>query len=713
MAIDPYAPCPCGSGKKLKFCCADLAGEIEKVQQMISGEQPHAALKHIEQLLVSHPDRASLLDMRLSIELAMHEFKAARQTCDTYLAAHPKSASAHAQAAILVSATESGTQSIGPLQDALELLDDDMPIRVLEAIGAVGQALLMEGELVAARGHLLMYAAIAPEENNRALELLLRMNMQAGLPMLMREYLLLAECPEDVSWSDQFVEAVRLSGRGLWRRAETIFGELREELGQEPAVVYNLALVRGWLGQPGPFAAGLHEYAKLEVPLDNAVEAEALAQLVDPTLEDPTLETIKITYAVNDLDALTEKLIADKRVEDYAIDPKEFGEEEATRPRGTYVLLDQPTPATGVDIARADIPCVEAFLCSFGKRTDREARLEVTTDRGTRSENALSILKEVAGDTLGEQIEEEVVAEKSISDESLSWRWRLPNDTPPDHRRILLAEQRREAILEHWTTAPRAALHGKSPQEAAGDADQQMALLASALIIEQAAVDPAELPLFADLRKQLQLPTPETIDPTGADLEHLPLARIPRTDLSKLQDAELAELLNRTILMGATVATLVVAEELVSRPELAEGVDVVPAFRQLVRLEPNHLQAFEWIAKARTWSEKNEKSVAEWILMEMELAIERGEGDRLQSLLNEIRDNHISEPGVADATYRLLASAGLVDPNGPTGMPPTSPPGAQAPGAAVPPPASGIWTPGDSPPAAEAEGEEKPAIWTP
>ena len=674
---------------------------------MVSGEQPHAALKHVEGLLEKHPDRASLFDIRVSLELSLHDFEAARKTLDAYLTAHPNSAAAHAQEAILATATETGAQAIDHLQDALELLESEMPIRVLEAIGAVGQALLMQGELVAARGHLLLYAAIAPEENNRAIELLLRMNLQAGMPLLMREYLLLAECPADVPWQERFEEASRLSGRGVWRRSEAIFSELREEFGPVPALVYNLALVRGWLGQPGPMAAGLHEYAQLDVPLDAAVEAEALAQLIDPDLEDPKLETVKITYTVKDLDALTEKLVADKRIEDYALDPKEFGDDEVSRPRGTYVLLDKATPTTGVDISRDQIPLVEAFLCLFGKRTDREAQLEVTTDRGPRFDNSLTLLSEVAGDTLGEKIEEEVVAEKSVSDESLSWRWRLPNDTPPDHRRELLAAQRREAILENWTAAPRAALSNRSPQEVVGDEALRIALYASALIIEQAAVDPAEQSLFADLRDQLKIPQPEVFDPTGADLEHLPLLRIPRTDLAKLTAAEAAKLLDRTILMGANVATLAVAAELVSRTELDEGVDLVPAYRQLIRLEPNHQRAAEWIAKARSWAEQNEKSPAEWVLMEMELAIERGEGDRLQALLNEIREKHINEKGVADATFKILASAGLVDPSGAPVMPQQS--------SATPPAPknSGIWTPDNPEPEAQSEGEEKPAIWTP
>ena len=217
--------------------------------------------------------------------------------------------------------------------------------------------------------------------------------------------------------------------------------------------------------------------------------------------------------------------------------------------------------------------------------------LEVTTDRGEGLARVQALLGEVTGDALGEAAGalgaatgEEVVAKKSISEESLSWRWRLPDDTPPDHRRKLLAEQRHEAILEDWSNAPRAALQNKSPLEAVDQPDLRIALLASALIIEQAAVDPAELPLFETLREKLNLPQNEKIDPTDLDLEQVPLVRVPRFDFSKLPEDRLAKLLDRTGLMGANFAALIVAKEIVSRPELDErqrsdcGVSSVDSF---------------------------------------------------------------------------------------------------------------------------------------
>ena len=68
MAVDHYAPCPCGSGKKLKFCCGDLAAEIEKIDKLVVADQPRAALAQVEHLLAKDPTRASLLDIRAMLE---------------------------------------------------------------------------------------------------------------------------------------------------------------------------------------------------------------------------------------------------------------------------------------------------------------------------------------------------------------------------------------------------------------------------------------------------------------------------------------------------------------------------------------------------------------------------------------------------------------------------------------------------------------------
>ena len=67
------------------------------------------------------------------------------------------------------------------------------------------------------------------------------------------------------------------------------------------------------------------------------------------------------------------------------------------------------------------------------------------------------------------------------------------------------------------------------------------------------------------------------------------------------------------------------------------------------------------------------------------MQIERGDPLGVQETLNDIRAKHLNEPGIAEATYRLLYTAGLLTPRGlPTGGGPMEAP------AATP---SRLWTP--------------------
>ena len=64
MTVDLYKPCPCGSGKKIKFCCRDIANDLERIQRMIEGEQRLAAIEKIDSVLKKHPKHSALLMLK-------------------------------------------------------------------------------------------------------------------------------------------------------------------------------------------------------------------------------------------------------------------------------------------------------------------------------------------------------------------------------------------------------------------------------------------------------------------------------------------------------------------------------------------------------------------------------------------------------------------------------------------------------------------------
>ncbi len=278
MAVDPYAMCPCGSGKKLKFCCSDLVGEIEKIHRMIEGEQPRAALRYAEQTLATHPNRASVLDLKASLEMSLGEMEAARKTVAQFVATNRDSATAYACEAIMLAEDDKPREAVDSLQRALALVEREMPLRVFEAFGAVGGALLEAGHVLGAQAHLWLHAALAPKDDTRSREVLAALNHYSGLPLILRDQLRFRRWPDNVPWKAEADKATRLADNGKWREAVDVFDQLGHKYGADPALLFNRALLGGWLADDRALVAGLHAYAQFDVPLDDAVEAEAIAQ---------------------------------------------------------------------------------------------------------------------------------------------------------------------------------------------------------------------------------------------------------------------------------------------------------------------------------------------------------------------------------------------------------------------------------------------------
>ena len=54
MPIDPYASCPCGSGKKFKWCCQPIYVGINRAFEQEANGQHEAARKLMDELVKEH-----------------------------------------------------------------------------------------------------------------------------------------------------------------------------------------------------------------------------------------------------------------------------------------------------------------------------------------------------------------------------------------------------------------------------------------------------------------------------------------------------------------------------------------------------------------------------------------------------------------------------------------------------------------------------------
>jgi tetratricopeptide (TPR) repeat protein len=708
MPVDPYALCPCGSGKKLKFCCGDLAGEIEKIHRMIEGDQPRAALRHIEQTLAKHPGRATFLDLKAILELSLEEIVAAKATVSEFVKLHPNNPSAQACQALLLADSDDAPRAVRSLQRALELIDHDMPQRVLEAIGIVGRGLLTSGHVVAAQAHLWLHSAIAPEDDTRSRELLVSLNHYSGLPLILRDQLRFRPWPENVPWADDAKQVSHLVASGRWQQATAVVDRLGTQYGADPTLVYNRALLGGWLADERALAAGLHAFAQMEVPLDDAIEAEAVAQLIDPDRREEQLDSLAQSYDVNDLDALVARLASDRRMKSFQVDPASLPSDQP-RPRHTYILLDKPMPVTSAAMLPSDVPRLVGVMALFGRQTDRRERLELTIDQGPFYDATIAALQQVAGDSLGEKVGERVVGQISATVQTLNVRWHFPTDTPPEARLRLLAALRHAAIVECWPEVRRPALDRKTPREAASQPDLRIPLMAAVLLLEQGGSDSRDAEAIAELRRSLGLPQPDMIDCSNSDSAAIPVVRVMRLKIESLTDDGVVSLYRRAILAGANTATALLARESVRRPSLREHIPTAEAYQRMIAGEPDLERALALIDEARQASLAADESTAGWDLTELQLHIVSGNAPQFQEVLGRIEREHLDDPQVAQELYRLLYEAGMIPPERLTAGAPLDDEAAMVGSGPAAEPSS-IWTPDSERPAGAGK---KSSLWTP
>ncbi|MCA9259052.1 MAG: SEC-C domain-containing protein, partial [Planctomycetales bacterium] len=691
MAIDLYAPCLCGSGKKLKFCCKDLAPEIEKIQQLVSADQPRAALQRVEQLLEKQPRRVSLLELRAMLQFHMHLHDEVGETIDRLLEAAPESPVTYGYAAILAANRGETREAIELLQDALERVENTIGRSVLEAIGYVGHAVLLAGDVVAGRGHISLYAGMAQDERNQGVDALLRLNHEGDLPLLLREQPQLRSLPEDHPKAAELEEILQRHENGRWRSGRAAIEAMIDPQAPEPALVYDAAMFAGWLGDQDAYVSGMHQYAEMNVSLHEAVAAEAMAQLIASSHDEPQMETLRIRFELTDVDVAADRLRRNEHIEAY-IGPISANDQEV-RPRDAYLLLDRAIPPSGDLSSFTEVPVVLAYLSMFGKRTDCPAHIDVTVDDNSDLPTGLELLLSVLGDVIGPEMERKVLGAKPLAEAALSWRWQLPPDTPEDVRHKLLTAKRRQCLLEGWTHTPLSSLDGLAPVEAAGQQKYRIPLLACVLILEQGAVTADDLESFQELRQHLQLPRLETFVPNEVEFARLPIALAYHFDMQALSDEQLTILINRSSLCAEPLAGLMAASELVTRD--ADPKLKFLAYRVLVRRQHRIADALAASREAADWAESIGQDPAEWLVERLALSLEFEDGDTAQATLDELAEKHFDKPAIREATFRILHDSGVLgelaeqEQSGEF----------HAPHAAATP-ASKLWTPGSDPPPA-------------
>src|SRR6516162_2273740 len=117
-AIDPYSPCPCGSGQKFKWCCHKVEAYAERAQRLFDNGQLDAAVKTLRDGLEKEPGNPWLRMSLAFHHVNTHDFDQAKESVRLVLATHPQHLTAHSLAVRLELETEGAEAGAARLQQA-------------------------------------------------------------------------------------------------------------------------------------------------------------------------------------------------------------------------------------------------------------------------------------------------------------------------------------------------------------------------------------------------------------------------------------------------------------------------------------------------------------------------------------------------------------------------------------------------------------------
>jgi tetratricopeptide (TPR) repeat protein len=277
MVTDPYASCPCGSGKKFKWCCQDIHAEVDLAFKQLTDGQNEAALQSMESLVRQHPENAEAWGRQAQLLSLTDQLDKAEQALDKAFALNPNYPFGYMLRGMF---RQQEGESVGALllfrkAVAAYAADATEPLAYIHEL--IADIELRLNRPVAARAALMQALRFTPDktELRKAFDGLFGSN--ARLPeAARRDYTFL----RPVSATDEWDRLVHETTSGRLEDARSAFLLWTERHAEDVAGWFNLGLVQAWLGENVAAVDALGKYVEREPDEDKTAAAWALAEVL-------------------------------------------------------------------------------------------------------------------------------------------------------------------------------------------------------------------------------------------------------------------------------------------------------------------------------------------------------------------------------------------------------------------------------------------------
>jgi tetratricopeptide (TPR) repeat protein len=704
MSYDPYAECPCGSGKKVKFCCQDVIPEMQKVARLREN-QPTRALQILEELEDKHPTNLWVTSSHARLLMEHGGYAEVKGRCERYLTntddgKNPEITAILALASFVADGFETAKRSV---HRAFQLASRTERPLLTRLAGAISMVMVEAESFMSARAHAALAVKLSPEDRrSHCVMQLAQIEGSSRIPYPLRSVQRLVPYTAAVEDQKDIDRALRLSALGCWQPAAILFKRIVDKHPTAPELWHNYALCQAWDGNEPAAAEAFHKAADLYTDNESAVECETLGQLLDLELTEEVSDIVVNTYKVGSVAKLLTTLDAEDTFDRITIEAPVDG----TGPVAQYRVLEKafPTDKDPSTLTPTDIPEFTADVLIFDATDEAPCQLQITGVEGDEFTAADKSLNAVAGDqiTLDAEADNEPLGVVPTELEELEWNCHFPSDFPATVARNIETQKMQAVADEIWPAISLTGLGGKTAKEAIGDNDLQVKLHASVYVLD-AFYDRNNVMLDVDsVRSSLKLPQPEPLVP-DENVTGLSTVSLQRIKFGDLSDDQLVDVARRVLLVRHTRTAYHALKEVTDRKVCLDRVGAERVFSTLVgicREQNRRDEALQWLNAGREAAQAADepfRNILEWDVRELNLRLDDPTDEEIPKLWNKFEDQYFAKvPEIRDSIAMFMEEKGL-------GHLVTQPAG-------VTTGAEGVWTPdGDS--GGESGGEKK--LWVP
>ena len=307
-SVNPYMSCPCGSGQKYKWCCHKVEAYAERAQRMVDSGQFESSLKPLEEGLARFPDNAWLLTRKAVVEAHLKRFDDAKATLNHLIAKNPGHIGGTILLTRLLLETEGPEASIAQFQQGLSAIPADRRQELAPLAQFLGVSLHRAGLPIASLKHLeLADRWIGDLDKERSIaRSIATQRLDPQTTAWEKNPYRLRPVPEGVAdaFRESFERAMGWAEEGLWASAASAFELLSAGSAAGAIADYNRGLCCLWIADHEAAIASLRRYTARIRPTPEAVDLEALCQLLEGGRRGPTVEFVHLTWPIRDRQGL-------------------------------------------------------------------------------------------------------------------------------------------------------------------------------------------------------------------------------------------------------------------------------------------------------------------------------------------------------------------------------------------------------------------------